>query len=164
MSGVYVVVGAKGGTGQQIVRRLAERSVAEVSEIRALIRDPKTLPAGALPDDPRVQVLAGDCTDAISMAAHAAGAEGIFFAASGRSWDLCQAVDRDAVLTVANAAKAAGVRRVLLVSSQLVHPDNRWHPIRGILNTVVTGLFHKDGLMDFKYAGENLLRGSGQVR
>ena len=30
------------------------------------------------------------------------------------------------------------------------HPDNRWNPIRGILNTVVTGVFHTDGLMDFK--------------
>lgn len=162
MSGVYVVIGAKGGTGRELVHRLAERSADEVSEIRALVRDPSTLPAGALPDDPRVKLMAGDCSDAASMATHATGAEGIFFAASGKGWKLAQAVDRDGVGLVANAAKAAGVRRVLLVSSQLVHPDNRWNPIRGILNTVVTGPFHKEGLMDFKYAGENLLRSSGQ--
>ena len=162
MSGVYVVVGAKGGTGRELVRRLAERGADEVSEIRALVRDPSTLPAGALPDDTRIKLLAGDCTDASSMATHAAGAEGIFFAASGRNWEQAQAVDRDGVAVVANAAKAAAVRRVLLISSQLVHPDNRWHPIRGMLNTIVTGPFHTQGLMDFKYEGENLLRTSGQ--
>lgn len=162
MSGVYVVVGAKGGTGRELVRRLAERGADEVTEIRALVRDPSTLPTDALPDDARIKLLAGDCSDASSMATHATGAEGIFFAASGRNWEQAQAVDRDGVAVVANAAKAAGVRRVLLISSQLVHPDNRWHPIRGILNTVITGVFHKQGLMDFKYEGENLLRTSGQ--
>lgn len=156
------MLGAKGGTGRELVHRLCERGADVVSEIRAVVRDPSSLPTGSLPDDPRVKLLAGDCTDASSMGLHATGAEGIFFAASGKGWELAQAVDRDGVMLVANAAKAAGVRRVLLVSSQLVHPDNRWHPIRGILNTVVTGVFHKEGLMDFKFAGENLLRSSGQ--
>eukprot|EP01047_Picozoa_sp_COSAG01_P102569 COSAG01_NODE_32137_length_585_cov_203.199588_2_plen_55_part_01 len=50
--------------------------------------------------------------------------------------------------------------QVLLVSSQLVHPDNRWSPIRAILNTINTGLFAWQGMMDFKYEGENLLRAS----
>ena len=110
MSGIYVVIGAKGGTGKELVHRLAERNAEAVSEIRAIVRDPSTLPAGALPDDPRVKVLPGDCSDADSMAAHAAGAEGIFSAASGRSWEQAQAVDRDGVAAlVAAAAKTAGV-------------------------------------------------------
>ena len=57
MSGVYVVIGAKGGTGRQLVHRLAERSSAEVSEIRALVRDPSTVAADALPTDERVKLL-----------------------------------------------------------------------------------------------------------
>ena len=161
MSGVYVVIGAKGGTGRQLVHRLAERSSAEVSEIRALVRDPSTVAADALPTDERVKLLAGDCTDASSLATHLAGAEGVFFAAAGRGWDLCQAVDRDGVLATANAAKAAGCRRVMLVSSQLVDPCNRWSPIRMILNSINTGIFRSVGMMDLKHDGENLLRASG---
>ena len=84
MSGIYVVIGAKGGTGTQLAHRLAERSRAEVSEIRALVRDPSTVAAGALPADERVKLLAGDCTDAGSLATHLAGAEGVFFAAAGK--------------------------------------------------------------------------------
>ena len=51
--------------------------------------------------------------------------------------------------------------RLLLLTSQLVHPANRFNLIRGILNTVNTGLFHWSGMMDFKFAGEKLLRLSG---
>lgn len=54
--------------------------------------------------------------------------------------------------------------QVLLLSSQLVHPDNRWSPIRAILNTINTGLFAWQGMMDFKYEGENLLRASVRAR
>ena len=41
---------------------------------------------------------------------------------------------------VAEAAKAAAVKRVVLVSSQLVHPQNKWSFIRLILNNIITGL------------------------
>ncbi len=52
------------------------------------------------------------------------------------------------------AAKKLGVERVVLVSSALVTPKNRFHPIRLILNNI------RWGLMDSKYRGENLLRES----
>jgi uncharacterized protein YbjT (DUF2867 family) len=150
MSGVFVVIGAKGGTGAQIVHSLTQRPASQVSEIRALIRDPSTLGDGVLPADERVRVLAGDCTDPVSLQLHLAGAEGCFFAAAGKGYEVCQRVDRDGVGGCAQACKIAGCRRLLLVSSQLVHPDNRWNAIRGILNTINTGLFHSDGMMDFK--------------
>lgn len=47
----------------------------------------------------------------------------------------------------AAAAKAAGAARMVLVSSMLVHPDNRWHPIRILLNNI------RYSLMDKKFAG-----------
>lgn len=40
---------------------------------------------------------------------------------------------------VAEAALAALVERVVLVSSAMVHPQNKWHPIRFILNNFITG-------------------------
>ena len=43
MSGVFVVIGAKGGTGAHIVHSLARLPDSQVSEIRALVRDPSTL-------------------------------------------------------------------------------------------------------------------------
>ena len=46
---------------------------------------------------------------------------------------------------VAEAAKAAGVRRVVLVSSAFVSPHQYWSPIRLILNSV------KFRLMDAKF-------------
>ena len=49
------------------------------------------------------------------------------------------------VRLVAEAAKAGGVRRVVLVSSAFVSPHNYWSPIRLILNAV------KYRLMDAKF-------------
>jgi uncharacterized protein YbjT (DUF2867 family) len=43
---VYVVIGARGGTGTQLVHRLAGKASAQVSEIRALVRDPSQITAG----------------------------------------------------------------------------------------------------------------------
>ena len=103
---IFVVIGAKGGTGCEIVKRLIEKPASEVnlqtvacharwfpslqstftlvtraaiqylpiychflmcastkaqvSEVRALVRDPSTVRSGLLPDDSRVKLLAGD--------------------------------------------------------------------------------------------------------
>ncbi len=58
------------------------------------------------------------------------------------------------VANTAEAAKKVGAERVVLVSSALVTPKNRFHPIRLILNNI------RWGLMDSKYRGEELLRKS----
>lgn len=58
------------------------------------------------------------------------------------------------VSNTAEAAKSAGVERLVLVSSALVTPKNRFHPIRLILNNI------RWGLMDAKFRGEELLRAS----
>ena len=48
----------------------------------------------------------------------------------------------------AAAAKAQGAEHFVLVSSMLVTPKNRWHPIRLLLNNI------RWSLMDEKFAGE----------
>jgi len=157
------VLGAKGGTGCQLVAALAQaQDDISVCEIRADVRDPSSVHEGAFPDDDRVKIMAGDVADITTLEAAFVDAEGVFFAAAGRGWDNCIAVDYKGVGAVAELAKQCGVRRLLLVSSQLVHPDNRFSMVRGILNTINTGLFASVGMMDFKFAGEQLLRYSGQ--
>lgn len=159
---MYVVLGARGGTGCEIVHRLAELPSSDVAEIRAVVRDPSKVHPGELPEDPRVKLVAGDVSQPDSLRQPLDGAHGVFFAAAGRNHEQAQSVDQNGVANVAELGKQVGVQRVVLVSSQLVHPINKWSFIRGILNTVVTGLFHRRGLMDFKFEGEQLLRHSGQ--
>jgi len=159
---VYVVLGARGGTGHEIVKQLAELTANEVVEIRAVVRDPAKIETGHMPSDERVKLLAGDCTQPDSLRDAFAGAVGVFFAAAGAGYEQARAVDQLGVESVATMAKEIGVGRVVLVSSQLTHPANKFNPIRGILNTIATGLFHRRGLMDFKFEGEQALRHSGQ--
>lgn len=61
---------------------------------------------------------------------------------------------------VADAAKAASLARVVLVSSNLVSPHNKWHPIRLMLNNF-RGPFSGQHIMDAKWKGEARLRSSG---
>ena len=53
---IYVVIGAKGGTGAQIVKRLSEITPkSTVAEVRCLIRDPTSLPDGHLLLQPEIR-------------------------------------------------------------------------------------------------------------
>lgn len=159
----FVVLGANGGTGLEIVNRLVEISAGEVV---AVVRNPSKASSclNTLAQSPNVTLVAGDVTDENSLKTLLPGAKAVFFAASGKGYQLAIDVDQNGpalcakVLTEAKEQKNC---RIVVVSSQLVHPTNRWSFIRGMLNTVVTGLFRKQGLMDFKYKGEQLLRNSG---
>ena len=53
------------------------------------------------------------------------------------------------------AIQACGVERLVVVSSRLVNPKNKWHPIRILLNNI------KYSLMDYKFEGEKAVRASG---
>ena len=87
----------------------------------------------------------------------------IFFAAAGKGYESSKAVDRYGPREVGKAAAAAGIPRIVLISSQLVDRSqgNRFNFIRGLLNTINTGMFHWKGMMDFKYEGEQYLKASG---
>jgi len=164
---IFVVLGAKGGTGSEIVKRLVEKSESEVSQVRCIVRDPATIPEGLLPSgDDRVSIFKGDATKADSLVVPFSKADTVFFAAQGKNYDSMCMVDRDSLGVLAQVAKKQGVRRVVMISSMLVDPVNRFHFIRIILNSPILsgfyGLFHFKGLMDLKFDGENLLRQSGQ--
>merc|ERR1712232_528864 len=72
--------------------------------------------------------------------------------------------DKDGPREAALIAKEAGVDRFIFVSSQFVDPINKKNAnkrIRGFLNTINTGLFHYEGMMDFKFQGENYVKKTG---
>lgn len=168
---VAVVLGARGGTGKMIIRRLCERGEKEIAEIRAVVRNNKSTTLdeekASLPNDDRIRVIFGDVTDLESLRPAFTSCNFIFNATSGNhsySAKTCEQVDRDSVGNSANLVAqefSDSVERYVLVTSQLVHPSNKWNPVRIFLNNVITGPFARSGLMDYKWEGEELLRKSG---
>jgi uncharacterized protein YbjT (DUF2867 family) len=160
-----VVFGAGGPTGYETVKALAADPAYAKSTIIAGVRDPnkyldKFAPLAAEGKGATVVPLAADVTDKASVEAaltHAnSTCKGVVFAASGQTYWSAAAVDRDGVANVASAAAALPSKpRVVLVSSMLTHPENRWHPIRLLLNNI------RYNLMNEKFKGEELLRQSG---
>ena len=156
---IYTVIGARRGTGLEVVRRLTEKLNSEVTEIRAVLRvldnAPEELRA---PADTRVKLVIANASSSESLSASGCliGSRCVFFCASAATVKNYKEVDELGVKVVAEAALACSVPKVVLVSSQLVHPRNKWHCMRLLLNNVFT-----NGIMDFKFAGEQHLRKSG---
>ncbi|GAB4813396.1 hypothetical protein N2152v2_000442 [Parachlorella kessleri] len=160
----FAVVGAGGGAGKACVDTLLQKGL----HVRAVVRDPQKAEAtfagqsgatSTLKDvtvKERLELVKGDVTDPESLKAALAGCKGVVFAASGRGYWSADSVDFKGVKNVADAAKElGGVERVVVVSSALVTPKNRFHPVRILLNNI------RWGLMDAKLKGEDYLRKSG---
>jgi uncharacterized protein YbjT (DUF2867 family) len=143
---IVLVVGATGRTGGAAVAQLVEQGRMRV---RALVRDPSK--PSKLPSD--VDVIKGDLRDGASLATALKGATYVISAA-GSHGDFFgdnrpELVDYQGVRDLATAAKAAGVKRLCLVSSMgVTHSE---HPMNKAMN----------GIMDWKLKGENALRASG---
>lgn len=160
-----VVFGAGGPTGYETVKALAADPHYKRATVVAAVRDPtkyldRFAPLQAEGAGAKIVPLQADVTDKASVEAalkHAGSScKGVVFAASGATYWSAAAVDREGVRNVASAAAALPSKpRVALVSSMLVHPANRWHPIRILLNNV------RYNLMNEKHAGEEALRASG---
>lgn len=144
---VVLVVGATGKTGGAAVEQLVAQGTWRV---RAMVRDP----AKARPFPAGVHVVTGDLRDAASLAAAVQGARYVISAAgsTGGEWfgdNAPEKVDFEGTRNLADAAKAAGVRHVCLVSSMgVTHPE---HPLNKRLNNI----------LDWKLKGEAALRASG---
>jgi len=162
----YVVFGAGGPTGYETVKALAADPALKQATILAAVRDEKkyldrfATPLAAEGAGAAVSLIQADVTDKASVEAalrkEGTACKGVVFAASGSGYWSAAGVDRDGVKNVAEAAAALPSKpRVVLVSSMLTHPSNRFHPIRVLLNNI------RWSLMDHKYAGEEALRKSG---
>jgi uncharacterized protein YbjT (DUF2867 family) len=147
---MIAIVGAGGATGLECVRKC----LAEGKSVRVVVRDPKKY-AGKFDS---AEVVAGDVTDEASLKAAFSGCASVVFAASASKFSGAGGpyeVDYLGIQKTASAALDAKVSKLVMVSSRLVNPINRWHPIRGILNNI------KWRLMDYKFQGEEALRQSG---
>ncbi|KQV16014.1 SDR family oxidoreductase [Kitasatospora sp. Root107] len=109
---MIAVTGATGNVGRPLVQALAEAG----AQVTAVSRTAVSRAAAELP--PGVRHRVADLADPGSLRAALTGAEALFLLIAGSGLEL----DPDALL---GAAKAAGVRRVVLQSSQIVgtRPD-----------------------------------------
>jgi NADH dehydrogenase len=121
-TGLVLVVGATGALGRPVVKLLLERGV----RVRALSRHPaQASDLAAL----GAEVVAGDLTDAASLARACAGAERVLACAHsilGRGRWRSEAVDDAGHRALIDAARAAGVRRFVYTSGSGASSD---HPI-----------------------------------
>lgn len=136
-----------GGSGR-VGRFAAADLLARGFKVRAMVRDP----AAAREHLPgAVELVAGDLRSDADVARAVQGMEGVIFsaAATNLSGIVPKEVDFEGVSRTAEAAKAAGVRLIILVSSaavtQVEHPHNC--TFRSILK--------------WKLQGEDALRASG---
>ncbi len=117
-----LVVGATGALGRPVVQAFLARGVA----VRALNRHPEQASDLAARG---AEVVAGDLTDAASLAGACAGATRVLAAAHsilGRGRWRSEAVDDAGHRALIAAARAAGVRRFVYTSAYGAGPD---HPI-----------------------------------
>lgn len=103
------------------------------------------------PENTSLEVVQGDVTDPKTLTAQLAGCESTIFAASGTTYWSAKDVDCLGVKNTCDAAKQAGVKHIVLVSSCLVTSKNRLHPIRILLNNI------RWSLMDYKFKGNSLI-------
>ncbi|GAA4232820.1 NAD(P)H-binding protein [Actinomadura meridiana] len=105
-----LVMGARGSVGKFVLRRLLDKGVP----VRASARRPRP---GQFPDG--VEVFAADLTDPASLVPAFDGAGQVFLYAH-----------REGVDGVVETARAAGVERVVLLSSgSVIHPTSAGNPI-----------------------------------
>ncbi len=139
---LILLLGATGRVGRLAADRLLERGL----RVRVMVRDPA---AAALP--PQVEVIAGDLRSADDIAAAVRDVDAVLFTAAATNLGgvVPQEVDFQGVARTADAARAAGARLMILLSSAAVtqgeHPHNC--TFRSILK--------------WKLRGEDHLRASG---
>lgn len=140
-----LVVGASGQTGQLIVAQL----VAEGYPVRALVRD-AAKPGVAFPAG--VTVVSGDVKDPATLGPAMAGMSYVISAVgakSGQGPDRPEMIDYQGVSNLATAARGAGIRQFVLVSSRSVTQED--NPLNRMFGDV----------LKWKLKGEDALRASG---
>jgi uncharacterized protein YbjT (DUF2867 family) len=143
---VLLVVGATGGTGQEVVKQ----GLAAGYRVRALVRD-ETKARELLGS--QVQYFVGDVRAPDTLPGAFRGAKYVVSALGSNSRrdpeNKPEVIDFGGVKAVADAAKAAGVQHFVLVSSMgVTDPDH-------MLNKVL------DNILVWKLKGEDALRASG---
>jgi uncharacterized protein YbjT (DUF2867 family) len=137
-----VVLGATGRTGRLVV----EQALAAGHTVTALVRSPEKLTTG----NSRLRVITGEATDTSALSRALEGADAVISTLGGRG-----SVIADSTQAIVAAARAAGVSRVVVLSSWVVERD-RMDAATRLLTGLAMGPVIKD-----KSAGEQVLRQSG---
>jgi uncharacterized protein YbjT (DUF2867 family) len=144
MSDIYLVAGATGGVGQQIVSKLLKHN----EHVRALVRDYNK--ARALLGE-NLELIEGDARSIDAAQTAVNGVQVVICALGSRPGtdnNTPEQVDYEGVNNLVVAARNAGVERFILVSSLAVtKPD---HPLN-----------QYGRVLDWKLKGEDALRASG---
>lgn len=118
-----LITGATGKIGSRLARRLALRG----DDVRALVREP----ARASLDAPRIEVVRGDLRDHASLDTAVRGVDAVVHCAAvyfeGASSDDGRAVNDEGTRHLAEAARAAGVARLVFTSTGLVYGTRGGH-------------------------------------
>jgi UDP-glucose 4-epimerase len=115
-----LVTGATGKVGSRLAKRLAQRG----DQVRALVRNPSR---GADLEEARVELAEGDLLKADSLAAAVRGVDVVVHCAAffrGASAEQAHAVNDLGTQNLANAARAASVKRFIFTSTGLVYGSN----------------------------------------
>ncbi len=143
---VLLVIGATGGTGQEVVKQALTAGYS----VRALVRD-EAKARDAL--GPNIQYFVGNVRQPETLDAAFRGADYVVSALGSNSRrdpeNKPEAIDYLGVKAIAEKAKAADVKHVVLVSSMGVTDADH------MLNKVL------DNILVWKLRGENALRDSG---
>lgn len=115
-----LVTGATGKVGSRLVKRLADRG----NQVRALVRDPAR--AGGVRGE-RIEVVQGDLLAEDSLAAAVRGVDAVVHCAAffrGATAEQANAVNDLGTRSLAQAARAAAVKRFIFTSTGLVYGSN----------------------------------------
>ena len=142
---LILVVGATGGTGQQITAQLLEKGYA----VRALVRDADRAAELLGPD---VELFVGDVREPATLTPAFAGASRVISAIGSSAKEgpaSPEFIDYGGNNNLADAALNAGVNQFVLVSSMGVTHDD--HPLNKMLGNILI----------WKMKNENYIRASG---
>lgn len=121
-----LVAGSRGGVGRILIDRLVARGHEVAGMVRSDEQRTEVERAGA-------KAVLADLTQEDTLAAAAAGQDALIFAAGSKGKAL-DAIDRDGAIRLYDAAKNAGARRFVLLSSFYAgHPDEGPGKIRAYL-------------------------------
>lgn len=121
-----LVTGATGKVGSRLTKQLAQRG----NHVRALVRD--TSRGASLRSD-RIELAQGDLLDMDSLAAAVSGVDAVVHCAAffrGATAEQAHAVNDLGTQQLANAARAAAVKRFVFTSTGLVYGENGGRPAR----------------------------------
>ena len=110
----YLVTGATGYIGGRLAARLVD-----AGSVRCLVRDPEKL--RDVPWAQRAEIVSGDLLDPASIRAACEGVDVLYYLVHSLSDQEFAATDRRAALITAQAARDAGVRRIVYLGG--LHPD-----------------------------------------